>query len=172
MAERELGGGEPLSALPSVVILGLAMLAAAGLARARSPVPDRGVRVRAATALVVAVLIQAIHIAEEARTGFHEQLPALLGMPAMPFRGFIAFNLTWLLIWCVSVPGLRAARPLAYFAAWFLAIAGVLNGVGHHAFAIAVGGYFPGLFTSPLIAFAAAWLAVRLFAASERPAAG
>ena len=173
MVERWLGGeANPLSALPSVVILGLAMLAAAGLARARSPAPDRGVRLRAAGALVVAVLVQALHLAEEATTGFHERFPALMGLPAMSFPLFLGFNLAWLGIWCASVPGVRAGRPLAYFAAWFLAIAGVLNGVGHPAFAIAVGGYFPGLFTSPLIALAAAWLAVCLLSASERPAAG
>lgn len=162
----------PLSALPSIVILGLAMLAAAVLARTRSPLPGRVPRLRAARALLVAVLVQAVHFAEEAGTGFHVQFPALLGLPPMSFALFLAFNLAWLVIWRASVPGLRAGRAFATFAAWFLAIAGVLNGIGHPAFAVAVGGYFPGLFTSPLIAGAAAWLAVRLVAATARPAAG
>jgi hypothetical protein len=119
----------------------------------------------------VAVLVQAVHFAEEAGTGFHERFPALVDLPPMPFSWFLAFNLAWLAIWRASVPGVRRGRRLAFFAAWFLAIAGVLNGIGHPAFAIAEGGYFPGLVTSPFIAAAAGWLALRLWAASE-PARG
>jgi hypothetical protein len=94
------------------------------------------------------------------------RFPALLGLPAMSFGLFVTFNFAWLAIWLASVPAIGAGRPVAFFAAWFLAIAGVLNGIGHPAFAFAEGGYFPGLLTSPFIAAAAAWLAVRLGAAT------
>jgi hypothetical protein len=33
-------------------------------------------------------------------------------------------------------------------ALWFLAIAAIANGIGHPAMSLAVGGYFPGLFTA------------------------
>ncbi|MCP5090226.1 MAG: hypothetical protein GY949_04810, partial [Gammaproteobacteria bacterium] len=57
----------------------------------------------------------------------------------------------------------------AYFAAWFLAIAGMLNGVAHPLLAIAAGGYFPGLITSPFIGAAGVWLWLGLRKAT-RPA--
>ena len=60
------------------------------------------------------------------------------------------------------VPGVGAGRRLAFFAAWFLALAGLLNGVAHPAFAVGVGGYFPGLVTSPFIGAAGIWLWLRL----------
>ncbi len=150
-----------MSLLPSAVILGLAALAAGWLAWRRVSA-DAEVRRRASQALLVATLVQAVHFGEEAATGFDVRFPALLGLPPMPFAFFVGFNVAWLAAWLVAVPGVRGGRRLAYFAAWFLAIAGVLNGVGHPAFAVAVGGYFPGLVTSPCVAAAAAWLAIRL----------
>lgn len=57
----------------------------------------------------------------------------------------------WLGIWVLSVPGLRSARAFAFFAAWFLAIAGMVNGIVHPLLAIFVGVYFPGLVSSPFI---------------------
>ena len=41
---------------------------------------------------------------------------------------------------------------LAALAAWFLAIAGMFNGIAHPLLALASGGYFPGLVSSPFIA--------------------
>lgn len=108
---------------------------------------------------------------EEAATGLHERLPALLGLPAMSFSAFLVFNLSWIAIWIASVPGLRAGRAPAFFAAWFLAIAGMFNGIGHPLLAVAAGGYFPGLLTSPLIGGASVWLWLRLQGAT-RPEGG
>ena len=113
-------------------------------------------------ALAFAVALQSVHFAEEAATGFHERFPGLVGLPGIPLSVFVVFNLTWLGIWVASVPGLRSARADAFFAAWFLAIAGMLNGIAHPLFAIATGGYFPGLVSSPLIGAASVWLWLRL----------
>lgn len=103
-----------------------------------------------------------MHFAEELTTGFHEQFPALFGLPPMPLDLFVAANLVWLGIWSVSIAWIRRAHPVPLFAAWFLAVAGCANGVVHPLLALAAGGYFPGLFTSPFIGLAGFWLWRRL----------
>lgn len=159
-----------LSLLPSFFVLGLAALAAIGLTQARrSPPENAAQRSAAARILVLALVVQGIHFTEEALTGFPERLAALLGLPAMPMSFFLIFNLAWLAIWVVSVPALRGARRAAFFAAWFLAIAGMINAVAHPLLAVAAGGYFPGLVTSPFIGAAAAWLWLRLREATTSP---
>ncbi len=152
-----------LSVIPSIVVLGLAALVALLLALSRPSPPEREMeRHAAAQALALAVGVQGVHFAEETATGFHERLPALFGLPGIPLSVFVAFNLVWLGIWAASVPGLRSARTAAFFAAWFLAIAGMLNGIAHPLLAVAAGGYFPGLVTSPFIGGASFWLWLRL----------
>lgn len=157
-----------LSLLPSLVVLGLAALVALVLTRSRRSPPERETEHEsAARALAIATAIQALHFSEEAITGFHDRLGATLGTPGMPFSLFVAFNLAWLGIWIVSVPGLRRGGAFPFFAAWFLAIAGMFNGIAHPLLAVAAGGeYFPGLLTSPLIAAAGVLLWIRLWRAS------
>ena len=157
-----------LSVLPSVVALGLAAAVALRFA-SRRRVRQEGQELRrvASRALVLALGIQSVHFAEETATGFHERFPALLGLPGMPLSFFVVFNLAWIGIWVASVPGLRSSRPAAFFAAWFLAIAGMMNGIAHPLMAFAVGGYFPGLVTSPFIGGASVWLWRRLGAATQ-----
>ena len=123
----------------------------------------------ASHALMLATGIQGVHFAEEAVTGFHQAFPGLFGLPPMSFPLFVAFNVIWLVIWACSVIGIRSDRSVAVFAAWFLAIAAAVNGIAHPAFAITVGGYFPGLLTSPVIGLAGIWLWWRLHQASGEP---
>jgi hypothetical protein len=159
------------SLLPSLFVLGIAALAAIFLAQNRpSPPGNEPMRLGASHALALALIIQGIHFAEEALTGFPERLGTLLGLPAMPMSFFLVFNLTWLGIWIASVPGIRSARAVAFFAAWFLAIAGMFNAIAHPLLAVAAGGYFPGLVSSPFIGVAGYWLWLRLRAAT-RPTA-
>jgi hypothetical protein len=155
-----------LSLLPSIVILGLAALAAVYQTLTYRPRPDS----RAAIALAIAVCIQATHFTEEALTDFPGRLGGLLGIPAMPMSFFVTFNLCWLGIWAASIYGLRSGKPWAFFGAWFLSIAGIINGLAHPGLAIAADAYFPGLATSPFIGAAGIWLARRLkHATSPRP---
>ena len=165
-----------MSLLPSILVLGLAALAAVLLAVSRTSPPEHASeRFAAARALGVAVGVQCVHFVEEAATGFPERLGAVFDLPGMPFTFFLVFNLMWLAIWVASVPGLRSARAEAFFAAWFLAIAGMINGIAHPLLAIADGGYFPGLVSSPLIGVASVWLWLRLRGAtrqSETPSVG
>lgn len=161
-----------LSVLPSVIILGLAAIAAFLLAsRCPSPPENSVARLSASNALAVATGLQSIHFIEEAVTGFHEQFPNLLGLPGMSFAVFVTFNLVWIAIWLASFPGLRSARLLAFFAAWFLAIAGVLNGIAHPLMAVAAAGYFPGLVSSPFVGLACIWLWLKLRDATRASAA-
>lgn len=146
----------------SVLILSAAALVALVLTRARPISGDEGARRDAAGALALTVVVQTAHFAEEAATGFPERFPALLGLSPLPFPLFLVFNLTWLGIWGASIPGLRSGRDGAFFAAWFLGIAGLLNGIGHPLLAVVSGGYFPGLATSPAIGLASGLLCVRL----------
>lgn len=141
-----------LCLLPSFVILGFASLAALRQTRTYRPLADSdGSRNRAAVTLAIAASIQAVHCTEEAFIHFPVQLAALLRLPAMPISFFLSFNLGWLAIWAASLPGLRSGRAAAVFAAWFPAIAGIINGVVHPLLAIASDAYFPGLVSSPFI---------------------
>lgn len=153
--------------VPTIVALGMAAVVAAHLARSRPSPADRAVeRKAAATALAIALIVQAFHFGEEYLTGFHDRLGPLLGLPAMPASVFVAFNVTWLTIWFVAIPGVAKGNPLALFAAWFLAIAGLINLVAHPLMALAAGGYFPGVVTAVPIGIAAGVLLRRLSAAS------
>ncbi len=157
-----------LSIVPSVVVLGLVAIVAVRLSQNRSsPMEAAKERNAASTFLGIATAIQSVHFAEEWVTGFHIRFPALLGLDPMPLSLFVAFNLVWIGFWIVSVPSLRIGRRSAFFAAWFLAIAGVLNGVAHPMMAIASGGYFPGLITSPFIGIAGVILWQRLHRATS-----
>ena len=152
-----------LSLVPSIAVLGLAAFAALQLAlRHPSPADNSMERYTASRVLALATAIQCGHFAEEWATDFHVRFPALFGLEPIPLSFFVVFNLTWIAIWIASVPLLRAARKPAIFAAWFLAIAGMLNGVAHPLMAVASGGYFPGLISSPFIGLASIYLWKRL----------
>ena len=152
-----------LSLAPSFVILGLVALVAVQLARSRSsPAALSTARDAASRTLVLTTAIQLAHFAEEWATGFHVRFPALIGLEPMPLAFFVVFNFLWIAVWIASVPALRLARSPAFFAAWFLAIAGMLNGVAHPLMAVAAGGYFPGLISSPAIGLAGFYLWKRL----------
>lgn len=156
------------SVLPSVVVLGLVAIFAVQLAQERSsPFEVADKRRAASRVLGTATAIQGVHFAEEWATGFHVRFPALLGMEPMPLSFFISFNVAWLAIWILSIPLVRKGRRPALFAAWFLAITAMLNGVAHPAMAAVSGGYFPGLFSSPFIGLAGVILWRRLREATQ-----
>ena len=154
--------------LPSLIVLGLAGLAALHLVQSRwSPPEYREQRDAAARVLALSVGIQGVHFLEELTTGFHDRLGALLGLPSIPVGLFVAFNVTWLGVWIASVWRIRSARADAFFAAWFLAIAGVANGVLHPLLALAAAEYFPGVVTSSFISIACVWLFIQLHRATR-----
>lgn len=157
-----------LSIFPTLLVLGPAAIVAMALTANRwSPTESVGSLHAASRALIVALVVQCIHFGEEALTGFPERLGALLGLPAMPVSFFIIFNMAWLGIWVISVPALQSNRKFAFFAAWFLAIAGMFNAIAHPLLALASGGYFPGLVSSPFIGAAGVSLWRRLRTATH-----
>lgn len=172
MLDAVTSAGEPsmLSALPSIAVLAVAALAAALLLLIRRSSPDNvSQRLAASRALALTAGIQCLHFAEEFATGFYVRFPELFGLPPMSVSFFVAFNLIWLAIWVASIPGVHLAQPAAIFAAWLLAIAAMLNGIGHPVLAIMTGGYFPGLVTSPFIGAAGVLLWLRLRDATQLP---
>lgn len=151
------------SIIPSIAILGLVALVALRLALSRPSRAEYSTeRNIASRVLGLATAVQSAHFAEEWATGFHVRFPALLGLEPMPLSFFVVFNLTWITIWIASIPLLQSGRRLGFFAAWFLAIAGMLNGVAHPLLSFAAGGYFPGLASSPFIGLAGIYLWRRL----------
>ena len=106
--------------------------------------------------------MQCIHFTEEALTGFHLKIGELFSIPSMPLSFFVLFNLIWISIWILSVFGLKSGDTLALFAAWFLSIAGMFNGVLHPLLSVASGSYFPGTVSAPLVGVASVVLWFKL----------
>ncbi len=81
--------------------------------------------------------------------------------------GLVLFGLLCYVAWVR--PGHSAARGLA----WFWILLELVNGVGHPAIALARGGYFPGVFTAPVLLALSLYLAVQMVRArSQFPAEG
>jgi hypothetical protein len=113
------------------------------------------------------ILAQTLHSTEEYVFRLWEHLaPAryvagLFGVP--PPLGFILSNslLVGLGLWC-WLALVRPQRPSGRVVAWCWGVGELLNGLGHIALACGAGGYFPGLYTVPLLLGAGAWLVARL----------
>lgn len=145
-------GGEFFSILLGTAGLSVAAVIAAWLTFSRSLPVVGSIRLRVAVVLaVIALLSQSAHFAEELLTGFPQRFPALLGLAPWSIRFFVSFNVFWIIVWGFSCWGVTAGRRLALCPLWFLAIASLANGVAHPLLSALAGGYFPGLFTSPLV---------------------
>ena len=80
---------------------------------------------------------------------------------------FVSFNVAWIGIWIVSVRGVRAGYVIALAPLWFLGLAEILNLIAHPLLAIRTGGYFPGLYTVPLVGIAGILLVRELYNATS-----
>jgi hypothetical protein len=117
---------------------------------------------------LLGICAMVIHFAEEYATGFYRAFPALVGYEWEPWR-FIAFNAAWLVIFLWAA--MRRSN-LAYLVILFFAVgAGIMNGVGHLLLALRSGGYFPGLWTAPLMLIAGVAVLRRLYAGPASPPA-
>ena len=151
------------SVLPSTALLGVLAVYALFLTLTRGWADENSMHIRATVRImVVTVLFQGAHFTEELLTGLHERLPAIFGLAPMSLRFFVSFNLAWLAIWILCAWGLAAQRRAALFPLWFLGIACIANGVAHPLLSVLVGGYFPGLVTSPVVAVLGVLLVRRL----------
>jgi hypothetical protein len=112
---------------------------------------------------VAAIAAQVAHLTEEYRTGFYREFPPVLGQPPWSRELFLLFNLAWLIIFALAGIGLMRGWRVAVVAALFLALGGgILNGIVHATLAATVQGYFPGLYTAPLVFSIGTYLAFRL----------
>ena len=117
----------------------------------------------------VAIAAQVVHFLEEWSSGFHVRFPELLGLAPWSTTFFVTFNACWIAIWIGSAVFLETLPRLLAFPLWFLAIASVANGIVHPLAAILSGGYFPGLWSSPLVGIMGV-LALRALGAFSPPA--
>jgi hypothetical protein len=137
-----------LSALSGLIVAALVALLLTCL---RRPVAAADFsEIRLLTALTV--VAQSGHFIEEYRAGFQLSFPQLFGLAAWTDSFFVAFNLAWIILWTLAIVLLPRWPGVAVFPVWFLAIAAMLNGLVHPLLAINAGGYFPGLWSSPVIA--------------------
>src|SRR5262249_18487107 len=113
---------------------------------------------------LIGVSAQSLHFMEEFVTRFQDRFPELLGFPAWPEHFFVAFNLTWLIVWFPSGGGLQKGFRVALFPVWFFAIAAIVNGIAHPMLALVARGYFPGLISSPVLGVTGVLLWQRLLA--------
>jgi Protein of unknown function with HXXEE motif len=100
---------------------------------------------------IAGLLLQTCHFAEEYWSHFYVRFPEFLGLTPWSSTFFVAFNLVWIAIWSLSIAFIGRYPRLGIFPIWFLAIASAVNGVVHPILSLAVSGYFPGLWTSPLV---------------------
>ena len=103
--------------------------------------------------IVIATALHLVHFSEETFTGFHAEFPTLLGLAPWPISFFVSFNLLCVFTWILCIPIIRSHK-LAIAAIWFLAIASAVNFVAHPLLSFFVGGYFPGLWSSPFVGVA------------------
>ena len=114
----------------------------------------------------LALAVQAAHFGEEWATGFRMRFPELMGLSVWPDAFFVTFNVVWIVVWMASLWALARGVRVAVLPLWFLALGTVANGIAHPLFALAAGGYFPGLYTSPVVGIAGCVLLRKLGAAT------
>lgn len=159
---------ESISYLPSVIALIPIFLIALYLTLSRPEIdPSAFARRRLSAAAFFAIVAQTFHFIEELSGGFGSKLPEALGLPPMNESFFVSFNLAWIFVWVVSVWGLRSGHSVALAPLWFLGLAEVLNSIAHPLLAIRTGGYFPGLYTVPLVGIAGILLVRELYNATS-----
>lgn len=163
-------GPEFRSALSGTGGLWLLLLIAIGITLSRPHVSaEPALRRRCLGVLGFAIAGQLAHFAEELATSFATRFPGMLGLAPWSRGLFVTFNLVWIGIWILSAFALHRGVVAALAPTWFLALALVANGIAHPLLALRAGGYFPGLFTSPLVLVLGVLLWQRLVALQRAP---
>ena len=157
------------SILLSTAVLQVLAVVALGLTILRRPGPeaDSAALDRIISLFLVGITAQSIHFIEEFITGFYLRWPESLGLSPWSAEFFVSFNVSWIAIWVLSAAGLRAGIRAALFPTWFFAIGMTVNLVGHPLLALYAGGYFPGLWSSPVVGVLGVMLLNRLWRHTE-----
>lgn len=117
-------------------------------------------------AFLLLAFLQALHSLEEYKFELWDHLaPARIISSFVSDDlavGFAAVNVTIvvLIFWTYISAVRKDAGPRGLV--WFWAILETLNGAGHIGFGLSSGGYFPGLYTAPLLLLTGVYLLVEL----------
>jgi hypothetical protein len=91
---------------------------------------------------------QLLHFAEEHAFDFEKQFGVLFGGEPYDHDLFVSFNMGAYFMFILGAIGFyRGIKPLMFFALFFIVYGMVGNAIGHIYFCLAVGGYFPGIYT-------------------------
>lgn len=120
-------------------------------------------------AFLALILAQTAHSIEEYVTRLYDVFPPARFVSSLFSEdlrtGFVIANALLIafgvLCWLIPV---RRGWPTGHAVAWFWAILELANGTIHSGLALLRGGYFPGVFTAPLLLASGAWLWKRLVA--------
>lgn len=157
-----------MSFFPSIVALSSMAVVAMCLTIVRGGIRADATTLRhAAYIALLATGLQVGHFLEEAGMGLNRRFPEFFGLAPVPMESFVSINLVAIAIWVIAVFALSQGASVALFPLWFLGVACVSNAFLHPALAIASGGYFPGLFTSPVVGVAGVLLLRRLIRITE-----
>ncbi|MDP9004824.1 MAG: HXXEE domain-containing protein, partial [Verrucomicrobiota bacterium] len=99
---------------------------------------------------LIALALQCLHFTEEYVSGFQDRVTELMAsMPPFNVNVFVAFNMIAYCLFLLAGVGMYKGLKFPMIIVWFFAIGGVAcNAIWHPLFALKVGGYFPGLYTS------------------------
>lgn len=113
-------------------------------------------RISEETGFLLLIISQALHSFEEYYFSLWEVLAPARTISGLfsddLFRGFAIVNTSIVIFgfWCYFGPVNRSWDTARLFA-WFWVLLELANSFGHSYFAIIEGGYFPGLYTMPLL---------------------
>ena len=110
---------------------------------------------------------QALHSLEEYLTELWEHLAPARYVSSLVSDdlalGFVAINLAIVaLIFWTYFSAVKTRTPASRGLVWFWAILETLNGIGHIGFGMNAGGYFPGLYSAPLLMLTGLYLISQL----------
>jgi len=137
--------------------------------------------IRHVRAWFVLVAVLALHVVDEALTGFLDFYnPLVLSirsrlswfpMPTFSFRLWMTGLVILVVLLAMLGPVVRRGATGTRLASWILSVIMFLNGVGHLSGAFYFGRWLPGTTTAPLLLYASVALACRTWERSSRRAA-
>lgn len=93
------------------------------------------------------VFAEFLHGFEDYVNGFYQSFPLYTISPEL----FVTMTLALLLLLAALIPSVAHGRRWALQVAKFWAIVEILNGTGHLMISLFEGGYYPGMWTAPLL---------------------
>ncbi|MDR0650886.1 MAG: HXXEE domain-containing protein [Candidatus Peribacteria bacterium] len=117
----------------------------------------------------LALAVQFLHFAEEFVTGFHIRWPVEI-FRATPYDTNMFLLVNMISYFFFTLAGIAMFKKIKFpiIIAWFFIVMGVcIQAVQHTVYAMMVGGYFPGLYTSLLCYLLGPMLIIKMIKASR-----